>query len=200
MEEQEIWKVYKVYKMNYLELVHKGDKLYFSNLGRCKLNDKIIEPHLHFNYLMAKNIWIHRAVAELFIPNPERKKCVDHINGNKLDNRACNLRWCTHSENNNYRFELNPYKRSEQGNINIREGCKKRGEEWLNNVIAAAKKESRNKKISDKLKNREILWKDKVSSTMKEKYKSGHLIPPGRNKHRVYDNEEHTKWHMVAND
>lgn len=44
---------------------------------------------------------IHRLVAQAFIPNPENKRCVDHINGDKHDNRASNLRWCTHYENNN---------------------------------------------------------------------------------------------------
>lgn len=42
---------------------------------------------------------IHRLVAETFIPNPENKLCVDHINGNRLDNRVENLRWVTRSEN-----------------------------------------------------------------------------------------------------
>ena len=42
---------------------------------------------------------IHRMVAECFIPNPDNKPFVDHINENKADNRVENLRWATNSEN-----------------------------------------------------------------------------------------------------
>lgn len=42
---------------------------------------------------------VHRLVAECFIPNPEHKPQIDHINRDRSDNRVGNLRWVTQSEN-----------------------------------------------------------------------------------------------------
>ncbi len=42
---------------------------------------------------------VHRLVAIAFIPNPEGKPCVDHINNCKTDNNVSNLRWATITEN-----------------------------------------------------------------------------------------------------
>ena len=48
-----------------------------------------------------KYLAIHNAVALSFIPNPLNKPCVDHIDGDKLNNNVNNLRWVTYMENIN---------------------------------------------------------------------------------------------------
>lgn len=66
---------------------------------------------------------IHRLVAEHFIPNPENKPCVDHINCKVYDNRVINLRWVTVIENNKHcmqlghQFNINKYMQELRGNL-----------------------------------------------------------------------------------
>lgn len=89
-----------------------------SNLGRVRLlrSNRIAkltkQDDRHGGYMvvtlikyegskrLARTGRIHRLVAEAFIPNPENKPCIDHINTDPTDNRVENLRWSTYLENN----------------------------------------------------------------------------------------------------
>ena len=110
---EEIWKLFKdsyTYKTG-KGAIREVEPIYVSNMGNIrgrKLHDNG-RGYLIFHY-KCKDYKLHRVVAELFIPNPENKPCIDHINTVKTDNRVCNLRWCSHKENNNNPLTLEKYK------------------------------------------------------------------------------------------
>lgn len=85
--------------------------------GRSKRLGRYIKPqvnkygylHVHLYNNGSTNKTIHRLVAEAYIENPEGYKQVNHINGNKLDNRIKNLEWCDayHNMQHAYKNGLN---------------------------------------------------------------------------------------------
>jgi hypothetical protein len=77
-----------------------------SDLGQVRnvRTGRILKPISNrkgYQWLMLAGncLLVSRLVAAAFIPNPENKPEVDHSNRDNTDNRARNLRWCTHQEN-----------------------------------------------------------------------------------------------------
>ena len=126
--ENEIWK-----KINIENEDTSG--YYISSLGRFKNKKGIImkdyKPH-HSGYIYLrvniKKYALHRLVALTFIENPENKLVVNHIDGNKLNNKAENLEWVTCAENNfhNHKIGLTKGHKREiiQYDLEMNEICK----------------------------------------------------------------------------
>lgn len=90
----EEWKIYRDTRYN-----PHGSLYEISNYGNVRKNGIIITPKIGGKYLFCGINRIHRMVAEAFIPNPDNKPCIDHIDCNTLNNRVDNLKWVTYKEN-----------------------------------------------------------------------------------------------------
>lgn len=77
----------KVYKLNLFNRQYLGSNISFGSRGS------------------QKPIKVHKAVAEAFLDNFENKPMVNHIDGNKKNNRVDNLEWCTCKENNQHAYD-----------------------------------------------------------------------------------------------
>lgn len=134
-----------------------------SNLGRVKSlkfrkdgKVGIVRPYINRGGYLRVNLWrnyqsdrrlVHRLVAEAFVPNPDNKQYVNHINEIKIDNRAENLNWMTAKENNNWGTHNERMRETKRGKVTWMKGkhhseeSRKRlsdailGRKWYNNGI-----------------------------------------------------------------
>lgn len=116
----EIWKDIEGYEGSYqvsnLGRVKSLERMVFNPLhGQIKIKETILKfGHDGFNYCQVglqtngrKNFKIHRLVAIAFIPNPENKREINHIDGNKDNNCIDNLEWVSSSENQIHAYKNN---------------------------------------------------------------------------------------------
>lgn len=101
---EEVWKYVQGY----------GGEYQVSNLGRVRSHKwgkwKVLKHVKNENgYLTVRlysdkmrQCYVHRLVAQAFLPNPKNLEYINHKNERKDDNRASNLEWCTSYYNNHY--------------------------------------------------------------------------------------------------
>ena len=109
---EEVWKNIKdyegIYQVSNLGNVRSLDRV---SKNRHHLKGKILKQHRDkdgylklclFKNGVGRHFFVHRLVTIAFIPNPDNKPQVNHIDEDKDNNKANNLEWCTVLYNNNY--------------------------------------------------------------------------------------------------
>jgi len=145
---EEIWKDIKNYEGYYqvsnFTRVKSLERLVKNGKSERLVKEKVLKPSLRNGYLAVslskegelKTFKLSRLVAKAFIPNPDNKPTVNHIDGVKTNDIVSNLEWNTHSENIQHAFDTG-----------LKEGRKgsKHGRAKLTNEIVLTIRASKNK-------------------------------------------------------
>lgn len=107
------WSMYEV-DTNGVVYSKKGQPLKYSinHSGYCIVN--------FYDHNTRKGFAVHTLVAETFIPNPENKPTVNHIDGNKENNSVKNLEWATYKEQIDHAHHILGYDNSGGNNANAK--------------------------------------------------------------------------------
>ena len=123
----EEWKEIKGFEGKY-EVSDKGrirslTRTAWNGVGEHELEGQVIKDHPdkkgYRTTSLCKDgehrpVKVHREVGKAFLPNPEDKPCINHKDGDKGNNKAGNLEWCTYSENNRHAWDTGLMKSGDQ--------------------------------------------------------------------------------------
>lgn len=97
--EKELWKKVSIadnYEVSSLGRVrNSGSKI----LSQFDNGNGYMMVHIYIKGVGSTNQYVHRLVAQAFVPNPGKKSCINHIDYNPKNNKVSNLEWVSHKEN-----------------------------------------------------------------------------------------------------
>ena len=99
----EIWKLIEIngyFISNYGNLKGRFGKIMKLHINKNGYYSISLKPNGKHGKAITKRI--HQLVASAFIPNPNNLPCINHKDGNKLNNSVENLEWCTYSQNSRH--------------------------------------------------------------------------------------------------
>lgn len=114
----EIWKDIEgyegLYQVSNLGRVKSMERKVVNNKGYRIIKEHVMPPAMRYGYGIVKlckngtviRQMVHRLVAQAFIPNPESKPSVNHIDGVPNNNILSNLEWATYTEQQNHRHHI----------------------------------------------------------------------------------------------
>lgn len=97
-------------------IIHSDGKVISNKTYRKAFYGKEVKPYTHpkngyqsislrINKKRSRHL-LHRLIAQSFIPNPQNKPEVNHMDGDKTNNDISNLEWATHSENGKHSYRV----------------------------------------------------------------------------------------------